>query len=332
MKTMSPPIPVVLFGLGPIGQRIGQMAAERPELKLVGGVDLHPERVGRGLGELLGIPSLQAPIVPELAALPRVEGSGVVLHATGSSLEAVAPQLEAILAQGYDLISTCEELSYPYFHQQALAERLDAAARSHDVTLLGTGVNPGYAMDLLPLALTATAKSVEHVRVERRVAAGERREPLQRKVGAGLTKEAFLRGVASKTIRHVGLPESAAAVAAALGWKVDAIDETIEPVLADSRITTQYLTVEPGQVAGVHQVARASQNGKERVLLDLVMSVSVPKSEDRVQLTGEPSMSMTLQGIHGDIATAAVALNSIASVRAARAGLLTMADLALVHR
>jgi len=329
---MLSPVPVVLFGLGPIGQRIGQLVAERPELKLLGGVDLHPDRSGKNLGEVLGIPSLRAPIVSELTALSTPTEGGVVLHATGSSLEAVAPQLEAILSRGFDVISTCEELSYPFFHQRALAERLDAVARKHDATLLGTGVNPGYAMDLLPLALTAPSRSVEQVRVERRVAAGERREPLQRKVGAGLTLEAFQKGVAQKTIRHVGLPESAAALAAGLGWKVDAIDETIEPVLAESRIVTRYLTVEPGQVAGVHQIARATQGGKERVLLDLMMSVSVPKSEDRVFLTGEPSMSMTLQGIHGDIATAAVAINSIASVRSARAGLLTMPDLAVVHR
>ncbi|HZH02269.1 MAG TPA: dihydrodipicolinate reductase [Myxococcaceae bacterium] len=298
--------PVVLFGLGPIGCQLGRMAAERAELRVVGGVDLHPERVGRPLGEVLGVSGLPQPVVEDLAALQ--EDAGVALHATGSSLEAVAPQLKA------------------------LADALDLFARQHDATLVGTGVNPGFAMDTLPLVLTGPARSVEAVRVERRVAASTRREPLQRKIGAGLSRPAFEAGVEAKAIRHVGLPESAAAVAAALGWKVEAVDETIEPVIARERIQTKFLTVERGQVAGVHQVARAVERGRERVLLDLTMSVDVPTSVDRITLIGNPPMTLTVEGIHGDVATAAVVLNAVAPVRAARSGLLTMADLAVVHR
>ncbi len=323
--------PVFFYGLGPIGQQIARIAAEREDLRIIGAVDINPALAGKSLAELLNLPNVSGKIVSSLEQLDAPEGS-VALHATGSALEKVAPQFQALLAKGFDVISTCEELAYPFFHQQKLAAELSAFAQKHDTTLVGTGVNPGYAMDTLPLALTAPSQKVEKVRVERRVAAGLRREPLQRKIGASLTKEQFEAGVKAKTIRHVGLPESVAAIAGGLRWQVDKIEEVIEPVIATEKIKTQYLTVEPGQVAGVHQIARGFEKGKERVFLELTMSVSVPASVDKTFLEGTPNMTMTLEGIHGDIATAAIAVNAVRSVKAARAGLLTMADLPVVHR
>ncbi len=323
--------PVFFYGLGPIGQQIARIAAEREDLRIVGAVDINPALTGKTLSELLGLPGLTAKIVPSLAQLDAPEGA-VALHATGSSLERMSPQFQELLARGFDVISTCEELAYPFFHQRALAEGLAAFALKHDATLVGTGINPGYAMDALPVSLTAPMQKVERVRVERRVAAGLRREPLQRKIGAGLTREQFDAGVKAKTLRHVGLPESVAAIAGALRWKLDRLDEQIQPVISGQQLKTQYLTVEPGQVAGVHQVARGFVGDQERITLELTMSVDVPASVDKTFLTGTPNLTMTLEGIHGDIATAAIAVNAVASVRSARPGLLTMAELPIVHR
>lgn len=326
------PIPVFVFGLGPIGRQIGRLAAERDDLRLTGGVDINPDLEGRDLGEVLGLGApLGLPVVRGLAALEAPAGA-VALHATGSVLARVAPQFTALLGAGFNVVSTCEELAYPFFHQPALARELDAVARDHGVTLVGTGVNPGFAMDTLPLALTAVSRRVDSVYVERRVAAGLRREPLQRKIGAGLSRAAFEAGVAAGTIRHVGLPESAAAIAAGLRWTLDRIEEQIDPVIAVERISTAFLTVEPGQVAGVHQVAWGWEGARERVVLDLTMAVSVPAAVDRAIISGDPDLTMTLEGIHGDTATAAIVLNSVTPVVAARPGLLTMAELALVHR
>ncbi|MCZ7567500.1 MAG: hypothetical protein M5U01_02760 [Ardenticatenaceae bacterium] len=325
-------IPIFLFGLGPIGRQIGRLASERDDLRLVGGVDINPDLEGRDLGRVLGLEAaLGIPVVRDLAALEAPAGA-VALHATGSALARVTGQFSALLSGGFNVVSTCEELAYPFFHQPARARELDALARAHDVTLVGTGINPGFAMDTLPLVLTAVSRRVDSVRVERRVAAGLRREPLQRKIGAGLSREAFEAGVAAGTIRHVGLPESVAAIAAGLRWSLDRIAEQIEPVIAAERISTAYLTVEPGQVAGVHQVARGWEQARERVVLELTMAVSVPTAVDRTTISGDPDLTMTLEGIHGDTATAAIVLNAVAPVVVARPGLLTMTDLTLVHR
>lgn len=328
---MNQRIPLLAYGLGPIGRQTARMAAERPTLRLIGGVDIDPALTGRDLGELLEVGTLAAPVVADVAALPAVPGA-VALHATGSALARVLPQLEALARAGYHIVSTCEELSYPHYHQPELAQRLDAVAQEAGVAIVGTGVNPGFAMDTLPLAITAISRDVSHVRVERRVAAALRREPLQRKVGAGMSPADFEAGVVAGTIRHVGLPESVAAVAGGLGWALDRIEEVIEPVIATEPITTQYLTVQPGQVAGVHQIGRGWQGGSERVMLELTMAVNVAASVDRVWITGDPSLALTLEGIHGDIATAAIVVNAVEAIRHARPGLRTMQEIPLVHR
>jgi 4-hydroxy-tetrahydrodipicolinate reductase len=256
----------------------------------------------------------------------------VVLHATSSSLARVAGQLLEAVQAGANVISTCEELAFPWTAQPQLAADLDAAARRAGVTVLGTGINPGYAMDALPLMLSAPCVSVRAVRVLRVVDAALRRGPLQHKVGAGLSAEQFQQRVKDGTVRHVGLPESLHMLATALGWALDAEDDTIEPVIAERPIVTEHVRVAAGQVAGVRQVARGFAGGHEAIRLELRMYVGAPDAQDTVEIEGDPPVRMTVAGgFHGDLATAAMVVNAAPSVRRAAAGLVTMAELPLVH-
>jgi 4-hydroxy-tetrahydrodipicolinate reductase len=220
------------------------------------------------------------------------------------------------------VVSTCEELSFPWTANPQLAAELDALARRAGVTLLGTGVNPGYAMDALPLMLTAPLAAVRAVRVLRVVDAGKRRGPLQRKVGAGLTPAEFEARVRAGSVRHVGLPESLHMLATGLGWQLDRTDDSIGAVLADQPISTEFVQVEAGQVAGVRQVLN----------LELRMYVGAPDPQDTVEIEGDPPVRMTIAGgLHGDIATAAIAINAIPSVVRAAPGLASMSEVPLVH-
>jgi hypothetical protein len=323
---------VVCYGLGPIGLGIARLALARPGIEIVGAIDVDPQKAGRDLGELLGDTAIGVPISTDAAATLNATRPAVVLHATSSALAAVVPQLIQIAEAGANVVSTCEELAYPWTAHPQLAAELDAAARRAGVTLLGTGVNPGYAMDALPLMLTAPCAAVRAVRVLRIVDAGRRRGPLQRKVGAGLTVEQFNSGVRAGTIRHVGLPESLHMLATSLGWQLDRSTDTIEPVIADQRITTEFVAVEPGQVAGVRQVARGFVGEREAISLELRMYVGAPDPQDTVEIDGEPPVRMTVAGgLHGDIATAAIVINAIPSAVRAGAGLASMADAPLVH-
>src|SRR5439155_675917 len=211
------------------------------------------------------------------------------------------------------IVSTCEELSYPFRTQPELAAKLDAAAKEWGVALVGTGVNPGFVMDKLVLTLAAVSQRIEQAKALRIVDASQRRLPLQKKIGAGLSVDEFRTQVKAGVIKHVGLPESVAMVADSLNLPVENISETIEPKVASERVATEYLTVEKGQAAGVHQIARGlSKDGKELVHLELQMYVGAKDPSDTITLTGHPNISLTIPGgSHGDIATASVVSFSI---------------------
>jgi len=304
----------------------------REDLRLVGVCDIDPELVGRQIGSVLGEESDEAAgadvtIVANLAAVPAGDGL-VVTHTTSSSLDRCLPQLLAAVEAGAHVVSSCEELSYPWVQAPEAAARLDGAARAAAVAVVGTGVNPGFAMDYLPVVLSGAAKRVDSVRVHRVQDAGRRREPLQAKVGAGITTEEFDQRVAAGSMGHVGLTESAQAVAAALGWDATGTTETIEPVVAGAPTASAFGTIEPGRIAGIDQVAVVVVDGVERVRLHLEMAVGIGPSQDDIWLIGEPDLHLTVpDGLHGDLATAAALVNTIESVRHAEPGLRVMSEL-----
>jgi 4-hydroxy-tetrahydrodipicolinate reductase len=321
-------IRVIHVGVGPVGQRLARYAAARKELKIVGAVDPAPDKVGRDLGELCGIERLGVQVHPNLASALRAHRAHVALLTTVSSLERIRPQVEEIAAAGLDIVSTCEEMVYPWKTRPALARAIDAACSRHGATALSTGVNPGFLMDFLPLALTGVCQSVEKVRVQRIQDASVRRVPFQQKIGAGLTPAEFRKKKAEGTLRHVGLTESMHMIAARLGWKITRTVETLNPVMATRRITGGYVPIEPGMAAGVEQIGRAFINRREVITLEFRAAVGEPESFDRIEITGEPNISSTIAGgVNGDTATCAIVLNSIPAVLAAEPGLKTMVDL-----
>jgi hypothetical protein len=321
-------IRVVLCGLGPIGVSVGRLVLARGNLTLVGAIDVAPELAGVDLGRCLDArEDLGLPITADAERLLAETRPDVVLHCTQSALATVAPQLRTIIASGASVVSTCEELSYPW-RGDGLASLLDDLARETGVAVVGTGVNPGYAMDTLPLTLSAASQRVDHVSVERVQDAGLRRLPLMRKVGVGISVAEFENRRA--TIGHIGLPESLAMVADGLGWELDATERTLEPVIAEEPAQFGTIAVEPGQVLGIHETVRGFVGGEERVALDLRMYAGAPDPHDAVEIKGVPDLRLRVDGLHGDVATAAVAVNAVASVVRARPGLLTMRDLPLV--
>nr|MDQ3327079.1 dihydrodipicolinate reductase [Chloroflexota bacterium] len=251
-----------------------------------------------------------------------------LLHSTLSSLSAMWEQVSGPVGQGVSVVSTCEELAYPWHTQAGTARTIDKVARASGARILGTGVNPGYVMDILPLVLTAPCQDVTRIHVERVVDAGGRRGPLQRKVGAGLSPEEFDVLVCDGRVRHVGLLESAWMVVDGLGWKVDEWEERIEPVLAGREVRTDVLTIASGRVAGVRQMVRAFHQGKEKLRMDLSMYVGATEPHDRIRITGAPDLEVLVQGgVHGDRATAGMVLNALPPLLARPPGLATMLDL-----
>jgi 2,4-diaminopentanoate dehydrogenase len=324
-------IRIIQYGIGPIGASIVRLMRQKSSLEIVGAIDTDAKKVGRDLGEVVGAPD--APwgvLVSADATSVLAKPADVVVHSTSSYLTSVMDQLLACLGAGLCIVSTCEELAYPFRKHPQLSKTLDDAAKEEGVALLGTGVNPGFVMDKLPLTLSAVSQRVEWVSAVRIVDASKRRLPLQKKIGAGMTPDEFRAQVAAGVIKHHGLPESIAMVADGLGFSLDDISETIEPMIAEEVVKTEFLEVAPGQVAGVHQVARGTAAGKEEIFMELKMYVGAQNPADTVVLKGDPNLTLTIPGgTHGDVATAAVVVNAIPSILAAKAGLQTSRDLPL---
>jgi hypothetical protein len=321
------PINVAQYGIGPIGAEIARLLATKPWIRIVSAVDIDPNKIGKDLGEVIGLGrALGVVVTADLQGRPDV-----VCHSTGSRLRDVAGQLHELLARGCHVVSTCEELSFPLDGE--IRESLQQVARANNVTVLGTGVNPGFVMDKLPLTITSVCQEVTSVDIIRIQNASTRREPLQRKVGAGMTTGEFRDAVDAGRIKHMGLRESLMMVGNGLGVEFEHVtDEVIQPIVAERDVVTPYLRVAPGQVAGVHQTIEGT--GRIRVRLELRMYVGAEDvAADRVIVTGVPNVEMEIKdGVHGDRATAAMVVNAIPRIVAARPGVLTMDDIPISFR
>ncbi|MDQ6894919.1 MAG: dihydrodipicolinate reductase [Acidobacteriota bacterium] len=323
---------VALVGLGPIGIEVGRALVGRASLELLGAADPAADKAGRPLGDLLGTSASGGPVVDSSAATLYARSAkdrgraDVVILCTGSRLASVTAQIEEAVNAGMHVVSTCEELSFPELKSSALGRRIDERARANGVAVLGTGVNPGLVMDRLALAAAGACVRVDHVKVTRVVDAAKRRGPLRAKVGAGLSREEFLAGVAARKLGHVGLSESAAIIALGLGLPIDEITETIEPVIA----TRETDGIAAGRVLGLHQIAFVQAGDERKVELDLTMAVGVEDPADTIEIGGDPPVHLRVSGgFHGDRATVGCVINAIPFVVNGPPGLQTVVTLPL---
>lgn len=305
----------IVVGLGPIGLEVARAiaAGARRGVSLVAAVDVAPSLAGQPLGGR--VPGAESVVVDGTLDAALARGADAVALCTGSRVAQVAPDAARAVAAGAHVVSTCEELSDPPDSLEAAA--LDAAARRAGVTVVGTGVNPGFVMDRLPLQLAAVCVRVDGIRVERVVDAAHRREPLRRKVGHGLTVEEFREGVAAGRLGHVGLAASARLIARGLGTALARSDEHVGAVTGDD-----------GRVLGVKQELTATTTDGRPIALALQMSVGAPDPHDRVIIDGDPPLDALLAGgTHGDRATVGAVVDALARLPHARRGLITVAEL-----
>ena len=328
---MSDKIRVIQYGLGPIGSAIACHVMERPGLELVGSTDIDPAKVGKDVGEVIGLGRPLGFVVAGSLeqALARMEAD-LVLHATSSYFDLFKDQILEILEAGLDVVSTAEELSFPWLTHPEEAAEIDALAKRAGKTVLATGVNPGFVMDSLPLNLTAICQRVDRIDVTRVINATTRRGPFQTKIGSGMTVKGFRAVMDGSRMGHVGLPESVRMVFDTLGKKLARYESSVEPVVADLPIKTEHLEVQPGEVRGLKQVARAYTDEGEFLTLTFVAALDEGDSGDTIKITGRPDLEVKVKGVNGDVATVAIAVNAIRRVREAAPGLVTMRDLPIV--
>ncbi|HEY3094067.1 MAG TPA: hypothetical protein VGJ52_13260 [Vicinamibacterales bacterium] len=324
-------IRVMQVGLGPIGAAVTRQLAARKGFRIVAAVDIDPNKIGRDMGDVTELGrSLRVKVSGDLRKAAKASKPDVAVLCTSSSLERVMPQIEQLLKLRLPVVSTTEELAYPAARNRRLAKKLDAMARKAKVAVLGTGVNPGFTMDALPIALTAVCEQVNRIEVRRVQDARIRRLPFQQKIGAGLTREQFEQQVAAGSVRHVGFPESIQMIGDAMGWRLTRITDEVRPWIAEEEVFSELLAVDPGYVAGLSQEGVGYVGDEAKILLQLDAYLGAPESFDSVLIDGSPRIYSKVQGgIHGDIATASMTVNSIPHVIAAAPGLRTMRDMPL---
>ncbi len=326
-------IRVIQYGLGPIGVETAKLVLKKANLKLVGAVDISKDIAGKDLGDVLGTgKKLGVKVSDNAKALFRKTKADVVLHTAGSRIPKIYDQLIEIIGGGLNIVSSSEELLFPMKGSAKLARQIDRMAKAKNVTVLGTGVNPGFVMDALPLFLTAVCQDVKRVHVERVVDAGTRRYPLQKKVGASMTPKEFYEKIGRKELGHVGLTESLHIVSKKLGLDIDEVLETIDPVITKKPVKTKFFALKPGDVAGIKHIAKGIKKGEPILTLDLRMYIGAEDPHDAIRIVGTPEINLRIEGgVAGDQATAAVLVNSVANVVNARPGLTAITDIPAAH-
>ena len=329
MASQTGPIRVMHFGLGPIGAAVVRQVAERKGFRIVGAVDIDPAKAGRDLGEVAGLGrSLKIKVSDDAKKAIKSAKPDVVVLCTSSSMKKVLPQMETILKLKVPIVSTTEELAYPTKANMRHARVIHEMAKKAKVAVLGTGVNPGFTMDALPITLTGVCERVDAIRVDRVQDARVRRLPFQQKIGAGLTREQFQKKVDDASVRHVGLAESVSMIADAMGWKLDRITDEIQPKIATETVASEFLAVDPGFVCGIVQDGVGYMKGRAVITLHMEAYLGAPNSYDSVEITGSPALKMKIAGgVHGDIATASITVNSIPKILEVAPGLHTMRDM-----
>lgn len=328
---MERDIRVVHVGLGPMGLRVVKhILAERQGIRYVGAIDVAPALDGKDLGELAGLAPCGVRVTGDSARVFEETNPDIAIYTTVSPLRRFLPQTEVALQNGVDVISTCEELAFPLFVDPKLTAEYDELCRKHHVTMLGTGINPGFLMDMRASVLSAACTDVQRIEITRRMDATPRRQPFQKKVGAGMDLDAYRQATASGEITgHVGLEMSICLIADAMGWNLDEVRVTApEPVVADVPVSSEYFSVAVGQVKGTEQAAVGVVAGEEKIRLHFTAFLGATPSYDEVALFGTPEVRARVTPCwHGDHGTVGMVANLIPAVIKAPAGLLTINDI-----
>jgi 4-hydroxy-tetrahydrodipicolinate reductase len=323
---------VVQIGLGPIGIAISRLLLQKPGWEIVGAVDVDPAKQGRDLGEVAGLARRLDVIVQGQLDEACAADVDVAFLTTVSTFPEVLPTLESLVRAGVDVVASTEELFFPYYRYAEQAQALDALAKQRGISILGTGINPGFIMDTLVLMLTGVCQRVTRIASTRVVNASGRRQSLQKRLGIGLSPDAFAAEAAQHQVGLIGIADSVAFLAHVLQWHMDDVKERFVPVIADKPLPPAQHQVMPGQVCGIRHIVKGISQGKEVISLDLRMYLEAENARDTIYIEGIPTLESTIKSTDmGDTAAAALLVNISPLVRQSRPGLLTMVDLPLPY-
>ncbi|SMP49251.1 2,4-diaminopentanoate dehydrogenase [Anoxynatronum buryatiense] len=328
-------VKVIIWGIGAMGSGMAKMLLEKKGVDIVG-VCSRRSHVGENLFDVLEMDAAgRQPIIVtnDIDTLVKQKSADVVLVATDSFTRDTFDKIKKVAENGINVISIAEEMAFPKAQEPELAEKMDQIAKENGITILGTGINPGFVLDLLILALTGTCETVDYIKASRVNDLSPFGTAVMKGQGVGLTEDAFMSGVESgEVVGHVGFPESISMVAEGLGWKISKIEQTREPIISTVARETKYVSVDPGNVAGCRHCATGEVDGEIKIDMEhpqqIHPSLEGQDTGDYIWVRGVPNIDMQIKPeIPGGIGTIAMAVNMIPHVINSRPGLKTMMDM-----
>ncbi len=327
---------VVIWGFGAMGRGMAEMLLSKKGVIISGVCDLHPNLVNKSIFNAINAEQNNHPEVivsNDIESLLNKENCDIVLLATDSYTKKAFPKMKMILEKGINVISTAEEMAYPKAQEPELAKELHKIAKENNVTVLGTGINPGFIMDLLVVALTGVMSDVTHIEANRVNSLSPFGPAVMEEQGVGITIDEFNHGVETDTLAgHVGFAESIGMIADAIGVKLDKFEQQMAPIVTTIDRKSPYGFAAANDVAGVNMTGQGFVEGK--VFIDMKHPQQIePELEgthtgDYISIKGTPEVNMAITPeIDGGIGTIAMCVNMIPHVLNARSGLKTMIDL-----
>lgn len=327
-------IRVVCWGLGAMGSGIARNLFTKEGISIVGAIDQREELWGKDLGEVLKLNSeLPVKISKDAEKVLEETNPDIVIIATHSFVPVVKPQIIAAIKKHINVITIAEEMAYPFESHPEDAEEINSLAVKFGVTVLGTGINPGFVLDQLIINLTGSCLKVNKIKAQRVNDLSPFGKTVMETQGVGTTPEEFKKGLEEGTIvGHVGFQQSIQMIADYLGWPLERIEEEREPIISKTRRETEVVKVEPGMVAGCRHIGRGYIGNK--VVIELIHPQQIhPSTEgvdtgDYIWIEGDPNISLQIKPeIPGGKGTMALASNMIPIVTGWESGLFSMADL-----
>ena len=331
---MDDRIRAVVLGTGQMGSGIIRLLMRKQGVELVGVYGRRADRAGVDVGEAIGLDEkLGVTLTADLPGMLTSAKPDVVIQATCSRVEQAADEIRTAVQGGANVISIAEEMAYPSYEAPGLSEEIHKLAMENEVTVAGTGINPGFVLDLLVISLTGVCYSVESITAKRLNDLSPYGPSVLQTQGVGITPEAFKKGIEDgSVVGHFGFNESISMIAKSLGWKIDKIEQTRDPIISTVHRKTQFVKIEPGLTAGCTHTAKGFIDGKPVIHLIHPQQVH-PHLEDvqtgdYIEIKGEPDVNFSSgPEIPGGIGTIALAVNMIPQVINGAPGLKTMAEL-----
>ena len=322
---------IIIIGFGEMGKNIAQLASQKEQITIVGVVDINPKLHGKSINEFIEVKE-DVTIVSEIEALADVEAE-VAIITTGSEIENVAETILSAVKRNLNVITIAEEMAYPWVKNRELSLTIDSVSKQNNVSVLGTGINPGFILDTLIIVLSSVCYQVNKVKATRINDLSPFGPTVLNAQGVFRTVEAFNEGVKNgEIVGHVGFQQSVALMAEAFGWDIDEVIEEKKPIITNVDRQVKGQLIKKGMVVGCNHSVIAKSKGKILIELEHPQQVQPEaegiKTKDEIIIEGVPNLHMTIAPeIPGGIGTVAMAVNVLPHVIKAKEGLITMRDL-----